>query len=58
VSVKINKIKNLTFIIFLLTFNSPTYSATPSLKDYKIDNTNQLYAKRDMSYLSKKLGNC
>jgi len=42
--------KKLILCLFLLTFSSPTYSLTPSLKDFKIDNTNQLYAKRNMSY--------
>ena len=42
--------KKIILCLFLLTFSSPTYSATPSLKDFKIDNTNQLYSKRNMSY--------
>ena len=42
--------KKIILCLFLLTFSSPTYSATPSLKDFKIDNTNQLYAERNMSY--------
>ena len=45
--------KRITLLIFLLTFSSPTYSATPSLKDFKIDDTNQLYSKRNMSYFIK-----
>ena len=46
-------IKKITLLIFLLTFSSPTYSVTPSLKDFKIDDTNQLYSKRNMSYFIK-----
>ena len=46
-------IKKITLLIFLLTFSSLTYSATPSLKDFKIDDTNQLYSKRNMSYFIK-----
>ena len=46
-------IKKITLLIFLLTFSSPTYAATPSLKDFKINDTNQLYAKRNMSYFIK-----
>ena len=42
--------KKLILCLFLLTFSSPTYSLTPSLKEFKIDNTNQLYAERNMSY--------
>ena len=45
--------KRLILCIFLLTFSSPTYTATPSLKDFKIDDTNQLYSKRNMSYFIK-----
>jgi hypothetical protein len=45
--------KRITLLIFLLTFSSPTYTATPSLKDFKIDDTNQLYAKRNMNYFIK-----
>ena len=45
--------KKLIFIIFLLTFNSPTYSATPSLKDFTINKENKIYAKRNMSYFIK-----
>jgi hypothetical protein len=45
--------KKIILCLFLLTFSSPTYSATPSLKDFKIDNTNQLYAERNMSYFIK-----
>ena len=42
--------KKLIFIIFLLTFSSPTYSATPSLKELAINKENKIYAKRNMSY--------
>jgi len=45
--------KKLILCLFLLTFSSPTYAATPSLKDFKIDDTNQLYAKRNMGYFIK-----
>ena len=45
--------KRITLLIFLLTFSSPTYTATPSLKDFKIGDTNQLYAKHNMSYFIK-----
>ncbi|WP_023648145.1 hypothetical protein [Candidatus Pelagibacter ubique] len=43
--------KKLLGIVFLgLLLSGNAYSATSSLKDFKIDNTNQLYAKRNMSY--------
>ena len=42
--------KKLTLLIFLLTFSTPTYSATPSLKDFTINKENKIYAKRNMSY--------
>ena len=42
--------KKLIFIIFLLTFSSPTYSTTTSLKDFTINKKNKIYAKRNMSY--------
>ena len=42
--------KKLIFIIFLLTFSSPAYSATPSLKELAINKENKIYAKRNMSY--------
>ena len=42
--------KKLIFIIFLLTFSSPTYSTTPSLKELAINKENKIYAKRNMSY--------
>ena len=45
--------KKLTLLIFLLTFSTPTYSATPSLKDFTINKENKIYAKRNMSYFIK-----
>jgi len=36
-----------------LLLSGNAYAATPSLKDFKIDDTNQLYAKRNMSYFIK-----
>mgnify|MGYP001159642454 FL=1 len=42
--------KKLIFIIFLLTFSSPTYSTTTSLKDFTINKKNKIYAKRNLSY--------
>ena len=42
--------KKIIFIIFLLTFSSLTYSATPTLKDFTINKENKIYAKRNMSY--------
>ncbi len=45
--------KKIILCLFLLTFSSPIFSATPSLKDFKIDDTNQLYSKRNMSYFIK-----
>ena len=42
--------KKLIFIIFLLTFSSPTYSTIPSLKELAINKENKIYAKRNMSY--------
>ena len=44
--------KRLILCLSLLTFSSSN-AATPSLKDFKIDDTNQLYAKRNMSYFIK-----
>ena len=46
-----NKILGVIFLSLVLSGNG--YSATPSLKDFKIDDTNQLYAKRNMSYFIK-----
>ena len=46
--------KKLTILIFLLTFSTPTYAATPSLKDFTINKENKIYAKRNMSYFIKK----
>jgi hypothetical protein len=43
-------LKKLILLIFLLTFSSSTYSATPSLKDFTINKDNTIYAKRNMSY--------
>jgi hypothetical protein len=45
------KILSLIFISLLLSGNA--YAATSSLKDFKIDDTNQLYSKRNMSYFIK-----
>ena len=45
--------KKIIFIIFLLTFSSLTYSATPTLKDFTINKENKIYAKRNMSYFIK-----
>ena len=45
--------KKIIFIIFLLTFSSLTYSATPALKDFTINKENKIYAKRNMSYFIK-----
>ena len=46
--------KKLLGIVALVLFLSGyAYAATPSLKDFKIDDTNQLYAKRNMSYFIK-----
>ena len=42
--------KKIILCLFLLTFSSPTYSATPSLKDFTINKENKIYAKRNMSY--------
>ena len=44
--------KRLILCLSLLTFSSSN-AATPSLKDFKIDDTNQLYSKRNMSYFIK-----
>ena len=45
--------KRITLLIFLITFSSPTYSATQSLKDFTINKDNTIYAKRNMSYFIK-----
>ena len=42
--------KKLILIIFLLTFSSPTYSTTTSLKYFTINKKNKIYAKRNLSY--------
>ena len=44
--------KRLILCLSLLTFSSSN-AATPSLKDFKIDDTNQLYSKRNISYFIK-----
>ena len=46
-------IKKITLCIFFLTLSTSTYSATPSIKDFKINDTNQIYSKRHMSYFIK-----
>ena len=45
--------KFLWIIVLGLLLSGNAYAATPSLKDFKIDDTNQLYAKRNMSYFIK-----
>ena len=45
--------RKITLCLFLLTFSSPTYSVTPSLKDFTINKENKIYAKRNMSYFIK-----
>ena len=45
--------KKIILCLFLLTFSTPTYSATPSLKDFTINKENKIYAKRNMSYFIK-----
>jgi len=45
--------KKIILCLFLLTLSNSVFSATPSLKDFKIDDTNQLYSKRNMSYFIK-----
>jgi len=48
------KMKKLLGIIVLgLLLSGNAYSATPFLKDFKIDDTNQIYSKRNMSYFIK-----
>ena len=39
--------KLLGIIVLGLLLSGNAYAATPSLKDFKIDNTNQLYAERN-----------
>jgi hypothetical protein len=46
-------IKKIILCIFLLTFSSPIYSTTPSLKDFTINKKNKIYAKRNISYFIK-----
>ena len=36
-----------------LLLSGNAYAATTSLKDFKIDDTNQIYSKRNMSYFIK-----
>jgi len=43
----------LGILVLGLLLSGNTYSATPSLKDFKIDDTNQVYSKRNMSYFIK-----
>tara|TARA_B100001175_G_scaffold299368_1_gene290687 strand:- start:172 stop:453 length:282 start_codon:yes stop_codon:yes gene_type:complete len=45
--------KKLTLFIFFLTLSNPSYTATPSLKDFTINKENKIYAKRNMSYFIK-----
>ena len=47
------KLSSLIVVSLLLSMSASAYSATPSLKDFKIDDTNQLYSKRNMSYFIK-----
>jgi hypothetical protein len=54
VKLKIRNYKKLLSLIFIsLLLSGNAYAATPSLKDFKIDDTNQLYSKRNMSYFIK-----
>ena len=45
--------KLLGFVVLGLWLSGNVYAATPSLKDFKIDDTNQIYSKRNMSYFIK-----
>ena len=45
--------KLLGIIVVSLLLSGNAYAATSSLKDFKIDDTNQLYSKRNMSYFIK-----
>ena len=45
--------KLLGIVALVLFLSGNVYAATPSLKDFKIDDTNQLYSKRNMSYFIK-----
>ena len=42
-----------TIVVLGLMLSGNAYSATTSLKDFKIDDTNQVYSKRNMSYFIK-----
>ena len=54
VKLKIRNYKKLLSLIFIsLLLSGSAYAATSSLKDFKIDDTNQLYSKRNMSYFIK-----
>ena len=43
----------LSILVICSLLGGNAYAATPSLKDFKIDDTNQLYSKRNMSYFIK-----
>jgi hypothetical protein len=45
--------KLLSIVVICSLLGGNAYAATPSLKDFKIDDTNQLYSKRNMSYFIK-----
>ena len=45
--------KILGIVVQGLLLSGNAYAETPSLKDFKIDDTNQLYSKRNMSYFIK-----
>ena len=42
--------KKIILCIFFLTLSTPSYSATPSPKDFTINKENKIYAERNMSY--------
>ena len=43
----------LSILVICSLLGGNGYSAAPSLKDFKIDDTNQLYSKRNISYFIK-----
>jgi hypothetical protein len=44
--------KTINFLIIILFFNSASISATPSVYNFKINNENKIYSKRNVNYFT------
>jgi hypothetical protein len=44
--------KTINFLIIILFFNSASISATPSAYNFKINNENKIYSKRNVNYFT------